>query len=500
MAVARQGQSSTTLYTVITFVALFVVAAVLAVIFYLKSEDWRDQYMKSQQEASELASQSQMRNIGTLVGQKDRGRSRLGQLLGYIDQLYIMFGGGRSGETSAEVKMTEMQTKYNDILAKLPKDLGLSSDANQIGALKLLETYDSKLKQKQELADQLGSQLDELNKKYDLTKQESARREEELRTQIRAEQKKADDIQQSCSRLDKKGDEQLQSLKQQANDAVEEKNKTKQELLAVMSKLSVAESKFQESLDKQRKLEDMLLKPRPMEDAAAYQPDGHIIGIDISSNIVFIDIGRDDKVYPGMTFSVYDKSASIPTDGSSKAEIEVFNVDKNTSIARIIERKKPTFDEIKADPNVAEKYKSSKKNPIVEGDIIVNLIWDSKAVNRFVVAGEFDFNGDGNIDSDGAAKIKELIENWGGKVEDVVAIDTDFVVLGAVPQVNKKPTLDEIQADPMAMEKYEASVKASERYEEVKNQAKDFSIPVFSTKRFLNFVGYGGLASGKKAK
>ncbi|MCX5633715.1 MAG: hypothetical protein NTW93_08600 [Phycisphaerae bacterium] len=480
MAVARQGQSNTTLYTVITFVALFVIAATLAVIFYLKSEDWRDQYTKSQQETSELASQNQVRNIGTLVGQKDRGQSRLGQLLGYIDQLYIMFGGGQSGETSAEVKMTEMQTKYNDILAKLPKDLTLSSEANQIGALQLLETYDTKLKQKQELADQLGSQLDELNKKYDLTKQESAKREEELRTQIRAEQKKADDIQQSCSRLDKKGDEQLQSLKQQANDAVEEKNKTKQELLAVMSKLSVAENKFQESLDKQRKLEDMLLKPRPMEDVAAYQPDGHIIGIDISSNIVFIDIGRDDKVYPGMTFSVYDKSASIPTDGSSKAEVEVFNVDKNTSIARI--------------------NKSSKKNPIIEGDVIVNLIWDSKAVNRFVVAGEFDFNGDGDIDSDGAAKIKELIENWGGKVEDAVTIDTDFVVLGAVPQANKKPTLDEIQADPMATEKYEASVKASERYQEVKNQAKDFSIPVFNTKRFLNFVGYGSLASGKKAK
>lgn len=480
MAVARQGQSNTTLYTVITFVALFVIAATLAVIFYLKSEDWRDQYTKSQQETSELASQNQVRNIGTLVGQKDRGQSRLGQLLGYVDQLYIMFGGGQSGETSAEVKMTEMQTKYNDILAKLPKDLALSSEANQTGALQLLETYDSKLKQNQELADQLGSQLDELNKKYDLTKQESAKREEELRTQIRAEQKKADDIQQSCSRLDKKGDEQLQSLKQQANDAVEEKNKTKQELLAVMSKLSVAENKFQESLDKQRKLEDMLLKPRPMEDVAAYQPDGHIIGIDISSNIVFIDIGRDDKVFPGMTFSVYDKSASIPTDGSSKAEVEVFNVDKNTSIARI--------------------NKSSKKNPIVEGDVIVNLIWDSKAVNRFVVAGEFDFNGDGDIDSDGAAKIKELIENWGGKIEDAVTIDTDFVVLGAVPQANKKPTLDEIQADPMATEKYEASVKASERYQEVKNQAKDFSIPVFNAKRFLNFIGYGSLASGKKAK
>ena len=114
MAVARQGQGNTMLYTVITFVALFVVAAILAVIFYLKSEDWRNQYLTSQQELSELASQNQLRNIGSLVGQKDRSQSRLGQLLGYIDQLYVMFVGVQPQETSAEVKMTEMQTKYKD--------------------------------------------------------------------------------------------------------------------------------------------------------------------------------------------------------------------------------------------------------------------------------------------------------------------------------------------------------------------------------------------------
>ena len=155
-------------------------------------------------------------------------------------------------------------------------------------------------------------------------------------------------------------------------------------------------------------------------------------------------------------------------------------MDKNTATARII--------------------KSSKKNPIAEGDIIVNLIWDSKATNRFVVAGDFDFNGDGGIDRDGATKIKQLIENWGGKVEDSVSIDTDFVILGTQPDVKKKPTLDEIEADPLANEKYEATVKASTRYQEVKNQAKDLYIPVFGLKRFLSFIGYESLAAGTKAK
>lgn len=476
MATVRQDQSRTMLYTVITFVALFIIAAVLAVIFYLKSEDWRNQYFTSQQEMDELASQGQVRNISSLVGQKDRSQSRLGQLLEYIDQLYVMFFNIQPQESSAEVKITEMQTKYKDILERLPEEMVLSADANQTGALKLLEIYDSKLKQKQDLADQLTAQLNNLNNEYNLARQGAMQREEELRTQIRTEQEKADSVQQSYNQLrelmDKKTAEQVQTLMQQRDEAVEEKNKTRQELLANLSKLSITQNRLEEALSRLD-----ILKPRPKEDIAAYQPDGHIITVDTSTNIVFIDIGSEDKVYPGLTFSVYDRNAPIPADGLSKAEIEVFNVDKNTAIARI--------------------NKSIKKNPIVEGDVIINLIWDSKAANRFVVAGEFDFDGDGTIDGDGAAKIKQLIENWGGKVEETVAIDTDFVVLGTLPQVKKKPALDEVEADPMAMDKYEASVKASENYQEVKNQAKDLFIPVFGTKRFLNFIGYESLTSGK---
>ena len=479
MAVARQGQGNTMLYTVITFVGLFVVVAILAVILYLKSEDWRNQYLASRQELNELASQDQFRNIGSLVGQKGQGQSRLGQLVEYIDQMYLMLVGIPPQETSAEVKVTEMQTKYWDILAKLPEDMTLSPDANGVGALKLIEIYDNKLKQKQELAEQLTSQLDDLRNEYDLAKSGTMKREEELRTQARSEQERADRVQQSYDQLqelmDKKATEQVQVLMQQRDEAIEEKNKTKQELLAAMSKLNIAQNRLEDALSRLD-----VLKPRPREDIAAYQPDGHIITIENSTNIVFIDIGGNEKVYPGLTFSVYDRNAPIPTDGIGKAEIEVFDVDKNTAIARI--------------------NKSDKKNPIAEGDVIINLIWDSKTANRFVVAGEFDFDGDGNIDSDGTTKIKQLIENWGGKVEEVVTIDTDFVVLGASPRILPKPTLDQIEADPMAADKHEASIKASEQYEEVKNQAKDLYIPVFGVKRFLSFIGYESIASGVKGK
>jgi len=481
MAVARQEQGNVMLYTAITFVGLFIISAIIAVIFYIKSEDWRNQYLTSQQQLEEFATTPEVQNQGTLIGQKDRQASRVKQLIGYLDKFYKISTGSEPQETSAEVKLGELETKYKDIVTALPKDFVITTEANDTnngpGIFRIVEMYNNKFNQKDELISQLNTQIDDLGSESDTNKKGAAERETQLLTQLRTIRQDANSVQQSYNQLralmDKKADEQVQALMQQRDEAIAEKNKTRQELLETMSKLSITQNRLQGSLEKLD-----VLKPRPKEDIAAYKPDGHIISIDIASNIVFIDIGSDAKIYPGLTFSVYDRNAPIPTDGTSKAEVEVFNVDKNTAMARI--------------------NRSSKKNPISQGDMIVNLIWDSTAINSFVVAGDFDFDGNGETDPDGATKIKQLIENWGGKVEDAVTIDTDFVILGNQTQVKKKPTLDEIELDPLATEKYEASLKASEKYQEVKAQAKDLFIPVFNLKRFLNFIGYESLATGKK--
>jgi len=479
MAIARQEQSNVMLYTIIIFVGLFIVAAILAVVFYIKAQDWRDQFLTSQQQMEELASSREVQNINTIVGQKESGSSRVSQLLGYVDKLYKMDTGSEPQETSAEVKLGELEAKYQEILVNLPKDFDTAMDTNKPSIFRIVDIYGNKTAQKDELISQLNAHVDNLGSELELTKKGAAEREQNLLVQIRSIQEDANNVQQSYNQLrdlmDKKTTEQVQALMQQRDQAIEEKNKTRQELLDSMNKLSITQSRLQETLSKLD-----VLKPRPKEDIAAYKPDGHIISIDTSSNIAFIDIGIEDKIYAGLTFSVYDRNAPIPTDGTSKAEIEVFNVDKNTAMARI--------------------NKSSKRTPPSEGDIIVNLIWDSKATNRFVVAGNFDFDDNGQIDPDGATKIKQLIENWGGRVEDAVTIDTDFVILGVQPELKKKPTLDEIEVDPMATDKYEASVKASEKYLEVKNQAKDLFIPVFGLKRFLNFIGYESLATSSKVR
>ena len=123
------------------------------------------------------------------------------------------------------------------------------------------------------------------------------------------------------------------------------------------------------------------------------------------------------------------------------------------------------------------------------------MVWDSEKINIFVVAGEFDLNGDGVSDYKAAAKVKALIEKWGGKTSASISVDTDFLVLGRTPVVRRKPTFDQIEVDPMAMEKYELAVEKLAGYEEIKNQAQKLSVPVFNYERFLYFTGYKTLSS-----
>ncbi|GAH59200.1 unnamed protein product, partial [marine sediment metagenome] len=138
---------------------------------------------------------------------------------------------------------------------------------------------------------------------------------------------------------------------------------------------------------------------------------------------------------------------------------------------------------------------SQKRNPIVIDDIVANLIWDRDKTNIFMIAGEFDLDSDGDIEYDAGDKIKALIEKWGGKVTNTITIDTDYLVLGRPPRVLRKPTFGEMEVDPLAMQKYEASLQKIAHYKQVQAQARALWIPVFSTDRFLHFIGYKALAS-----
>jgi hypothetical protein len=105
------------LYTTITFVALFLVATVAAVVFYLKSEEYRTEAANLQNQRDELATSAEIRKIGALVGEKQPRKSRLGTMVEYLDQtVTLILGGLPDDDASAQVKVDTANRKVKDIL------------------------------------------------------------------------------------------------------------------------------------------------------------------------------------------------------------------------------------------------------------------------------------------------------------------------------------------------------------------------------------------------
>ena len=263
----------------------------------------------------------------------------------------------------------------------------------------------------------------------------------------------ATEVQQSVDAMKDSAAESVERRLDQLQQQIDSRNNQLEEAKQQIAELQDA---LKESEMSRNKLETQMeqIKPRPDIEVAAYKPDGKVVSVDQQIGIVYLDLGSNDHVYRGLTFAVYDRSAPMPEDGKGKAEIRVFDVRSEVSVARIVS--------------------TDENNPIIPDDIIVNLIWNKQSPNTFVVVGEFDLDGDGNVDNFGKDKVVHLIQAWGGIVTDELDINTDFVVLGAQPLMTPKPSESQIDVDPMAMDKYEESLRTANEYKSVMKRLQGF--------------------------
>jgi hypothetical protein len=131
-------QSKTMQYATITFVALFVIAATAGVVFYLKAEEYRTKMITAQGQIEELATSAELQNIGSLVGESQLHKSRLGSTLDYLDKVTYLVIGGVAEETSAQVKAETVQRQGQELIGALSRYLDLQvEDVNTIGLIRL---------------------------------------------------------------------------------------------------------------------------------------------------------------------------------------------------------------------------------------------------------------------------------------------------------------------------------------------------------------------------
>ena len=200
--------------------------------------------------------------------------------------------------------------------------------------------------------------------------------------------------------------------------------------------------------------------------------DGEVIDINTVNGEVIIDLGRGDKLQIGQIFSVYARAGDIRPDPNTgeyepgKAAIEVIRVNEDGSRARVI--------------------RSSAGNPVVRGDVIASPVYDPDKTYRFVVDGIFDYDGDGSASRLERSNVENLIRRWGGVIQDDIAGDTDFLVLGARPELPPPPTPGVPRE---VVIEYNRIRRSIERYDELFQRSERTSLPILNENRLRTLIG-----------
>jgi len=469
MPAGKRHQSSSVLYTLVLFVGLFIISSVLAVVFYTKSEDFKDRVARLETSTDELASATERSALGRLVGSRDSG-SYLGQLLSYHDKTTQMTL-GRVQETSAEVNFNLIHSEVAKAVTTAQPYLTPHTIDPNTGLVPIINKLDTVLKATQLANRKLHDDLDRLQQKFDdafaQINATAATLTAEKEDIFRQSGKVASDYRELETERTRAADERVDTVKQLLDKERLRSQGFNQDLLRTQAELELAHGKLSDAEEKVRKIE-----PVPDRAASVYEPDGKIILVDELAGVVHLNLGSDDRVYRGLTFSVYDRGSTIRKDGRAKAEVEIFGLSKNYSLARIV--------------------RSAAKNPIATEDAIANLIWDASESKTFVLIGEFDLDSNGVVEDDAPDRISSLISQWGGKVEKDVTVATDVVIVGNLPSIPPKPTFDDLEIDPLAQERYDLVHQQRTRYEQIHDSARDLMIPMFKYSKFLYLIGYTG--------
>jgi len=190
-----------------------------------------------------------------------------------------------------------------------------------------------------------------------------------------------------------------------------------------------------------------------------FEPDGRVIRLEPGQQTGYVNLGKGDGVFNGLTFSVLDPTELGKAVPNPKGHIRLTNVMAESS-EFYIQDNLPT-------------------SPIVEGDIITNPAFDRQRPFHFTVVGVLDVNGDG---SDDTGLVKDLIRRFGGTVDDKVSVETDYLVAGKDP----------LSAAPGGSALSKSVEAEGIRFGEANDLAMRLHIPVLTQNRFLSLVGFVG--------
>ena len=259
------------------------------------------------------------------------------------------------------------------------------------------------------------------------------------------------------------------------DDAVAQSNQMKEDIQRTVDRMLV--DRRRATAEKEKLQRDLLTLQSNLKDVTAEVAkfrkvptetgvDGRIITVASLGGVAYGDIGKKDGVLLGMPFSIMAPNELGKTEPLPKAHCRIVKIMNDSCELRI--------------------FQSTPDNPVVAGDVLLNPVYDRSRRLHFLLVGKMDINGDG---LDDAEQLKALIQEFGGRVDGSLTVQTDYLVVGEEPAVPAQPGA---AASPMERQDYVAARQRFIEYSEARANAENFSIPILNLNRFLGLLGVAG--------
>ena len=474
--ISPQGSRTGLVTTLVVFVILFVTTTILWIYESAERRNRDDQIAEYRKKLTDIVDEATIggSDVQTILTSRDQnpaygGKSAMDIALSQRSDLSKLVAGGTANYAQVQGRIAQAR---KDIAAANVQVSNTASLTDAISALAnrvvtLNQERDALTKQVEASKNETAQAIAERNKLLQEKDAEIAKTTTEMQGQM---------AQLAAFRQQNEGT--VEQIRTSSNTTLTQAQQQNEQLTAQLNQAQATIKQRDTQIEQlTQRLKGVRVNPN---EASIQKPDGQIVRLP-GNNLAVINLGLGDQIVQGMTFEVYDKYTGVPALGadgtregempSGKGSIEVVRIGPGFSECRII-RKEPGIS-------------------MVQGDLVVNLVYDKTQKYNFVVYGEFDLDNDGRTAPGDAEVIRRLVTQWGGHVVNDVNVNTDFVVMGTEPKVDAKPPAD----DAVAMAAYQRNVAELDKYLDTRKQAMSLNIPILNQNRFLNFVGYTSQAA-----
>jgi len=451
-------------YLLILMVFLFLIAATLAVLGYMKGNKVQAECDKRAETQNKVARPDDLRDpvIQQMISRYDspppgeKRKSVVRQFLDSMEELTALVTGQPTDAGTAIAVAAET-------LKSIGSNRGLATEVRSLS--EELESANQQLAQKDQLLAEKQQQL--ADKDAEIHKATA-----DMQAKIDALQAKVDELDAKLADAHKTYQEDLAAERQKWQKEKDDLNKNISDKTATIQNLQQDKAELTKLITK---LKDRIQKetsPKADPMTTARRADGKILKIIPQARLCYIDLGSKDNVSAGLTFTVYP-STGVTEDGEGKGTLVVTMVSETVSECRLVSEK--------------------RDDPVVAGDLVANIAFDPTRTYTFVVIGNFDLHGTGQATPEGAGEVKTLLKRFGGRMADKVDIDTDFVIRGDRPMLPDPPPE---YAPAQEQQVYREQMKVVEEFDRQEALARSLRIPLLSPNRFLAFIGYTPTRAG----